>query len=65
MPIRVSHPPLSGSLSVCVAMSSQSHLPNKKGEDTRRHTDECASRTGTLPHRDTHGTPAHRRQNDT
>ena len=22
---------------------------NKKGEDTRRHTDECASRTGTLP----------------
>ena len=37
----------------------------KKGEDTRRHTDECASRTGTLPHRSTRGTPAHRRQNDT
>ena len=34
---------------------------NKKGEDTRRHTDECASRTGTLPHRSTRGTPAHRR----
>ena len=24
---------------------------NKKGEDTRRYTDECASRTGTLPHK--------------
>ena len=41
----------------------------KKGEDIQkkihRHIDECASRTGTLPHRSTRGTPAHRRQNDT
>ena len=38
----------------------------KRGEDTRRHTDECASRTRTLPHSSTHGTlaGAHRRQNN-
>ena len=37
-----------------------------RGGDYRAKTrQDSPTRTGTLPHRDTHGTPAHRRQNDT